>query len=93
MRYTSEGTRVFQFDVCTGTQLADLATLGSKGFQIDLLSDGSLLIASQSVVRRLSSGGTLLQAYDAASQNCWLGIKASRDDATFWAAETCSGLV
>jgi Tol biopolymer transport system component len=93
MLYTSEGTRLFQYDVCTGAQLPDLATLGSTSFQIRILPDGGLLVASLSVIRRLSPEGALLQTYDASGQNCWFAIDATADASAFWAGDTCSGFV
>ncbi len=70
MRYTSEGTAIHQFDVCTNTQLADFATgLPGRCFGHRELPNGEHLVACQGVLHRLNSAGVIQQTITAASLN------------------------
>ena|SRR2546422_1815457 len=59
MHYTSEGTKIRSFNVCTSTQNPDFATAlpGSSGFAHRILSDGSELVADNAFVVHVSNTG------------------------------------
>jgi hypothetical protein len=67
--YTSEGTKVKRFNVCTNTQLADFASIpgvtGSDCWGMHLRPNGEVITACRAAgVKRLSSTGTVLQTYN-----------------------------
>ena len=43
--YTSEGTRILQYNVCTSQQLPDFATIPSRAFAVGLMPDGGLIVS------------------------------------------------
>lgn len=68
--YTSEGTLIHRFDVCTGQALSAFAGLpfGSGGcFQLAIRPNGEMMVACNYAVYRLSSTGLILQTYSASS--------------------------
>jgi hypothetical protein len=95
--YTSESTSVLRYDVCTSTQLAPFATgLPGPCFAHRLLSDGSVLVACQADIVHLSSTGTVLNTFTAASlgdTGDLFAMNIDPDGKTFWTADYGSGLV
>lgn len=68
MLYTSEGSGVKAFDVCTNTQLADFATnLPAPCFAIRILKDGRVAVACASEVVLLDKSGKATTTYTGAS--------------------------
>src|SRR6185503_1773418 len=63
--YTSEGTHVKRFNVCTNTQLADF---------VALRANGELLAADSSLVARVSAAGSTVQVYDSAGEDSWFAL-------------------
>jgi hypothetical protein len=62
--YTSEGTLIRRFDVCTNTQLTNFATLPSGAcFALRIRTNGDVMVACSNNVYRLSPAGVLLQTY------------------------------
>jgi hypothetical protein len=99
MFYTSEGTDVKRFDVCTNTQLADFAppgTLHGKAFALRLLhpaQGGGLLVADSQDIHRLDGSGAVVQTYDAPGENCWFALNLDPDSTSFWSADFCTSNV
>ncbi len=96
MFYTSEGTNVKRFDVCTNTQLTNFNTSSLPGlvaYALRLLPTGGLLVANTSVIARLDSSGNLIQTYDASGENCWFALNLDPDGKSFWSADFCSSNV
>lgn len=86
--YTSQGSRVKRFNVCTGTQLPDFNTvpLASTANQLRILSDGGVLVATNNAIVRLNASGTLVQTYSVAGEPLlWYGVALVGDN-TFWAS-------
>ncbi len=84
--YTSSGTHVKRFNVCAGAQLPDFATLPDVAFAVKAMPDGGFLVADNSVVVRLDSGGGVVQTYDIPGQpDLWLSLDLTGDGA-FWLA-------
>jgi hypothetical protein len=84
--YTSSGTRVMRFNICARAQLPDLATLPDTAYAVKALPGGGALVANNSVIVRLDSGGDVAQTYDIPGQpDLWLSLDPSGDGA-FWAA-------
>jgi len=102
MHYTSEGTEVKRFDVCTNTQLSDFAPTGtlpgSNAYALRLLvagqvGSGGLLVADTQAIHRLDSGGNIVQSYDAPGENCWFALNLDPDSTSFWSADFCTSNV
>ena len=96
--YTSEGTHVKRFNVCSNTQLTDfnsVALPGAAAFANRLLPSGGVLVADTDRVVRLDATGTLVQTYT----NAALGLSGTvatpifalnldPDGTSFWTATT-----
>jgi hypothetical protein len=99
MFYTSEGTEVKRFDVCTNSQLADFAppgTLHGNAFALRLLlpaQGGGLLVADRQDIHRLDGSGAVVQDYDAPGENCWFALNLDQDSTSFWSADFCTSNV
>lgn len=95
MYYTSEGTNVKRFNVCTNTQMPDFNTAPlpeaiDGAHQFALLPGGGLLVADFSVIARLDASGNLVRTYNApANTHCWLGMALDPDGTSFWASNWC----
>jgi outer membrane protein assembly factor BamB len=91
--YTSEGRLVKRYDLSTHTQLVDFATLPGSGnaFAMRLLGDGGLLVADRSNIKRLDSGGNVIQTYDAAGEDFFFAMNLDPDGASFWSGGYSTG--
>src|SRR5205807_8704860 len=68
--YTSEGSHIKRFNVCTNTQLADLANLTtSPCYAVRVRPNGEVLVACTTALFRLDSSGAVLQTYLASTLN------------------------
>src|ERR1035437_3419598 len=90
--YTSEGTEIKAFNVCTNTQLPAVATGldGPNGecYQHRVLADGSQLVACVSEVEHLSSQGAIIQTYTlGGSGSQYFDLVLAPDGTSFWASE------
>jgi len=101
MHYTSEGTEVKRFNVCTNTQLSDFApagTLHGAAYALRLLvagqvGAGGMLVADTQDIHRLDSGGNIVQSYDAPGENCWFALNLDPNSTSFWSADFCTSNV
>lgn len=94
MYYTSEGTLVKRFDVCTNTQLADFAILASSpAFALRLLPSGGLLVADSVNIKRLDATGATIQSYDVAGHDDWFSLNLDSDGTSFWAGDFTTGQI
>ena len=88
--YTSEGRRIFRYDVSTGTQLPDFAVLPgfNNAFALRLLppgdGTGGLLVADRSDIKRLDGAGNVVQTYDTATENAWFALNLDPNGTSFW---------
>ena len=89
--YTSRGNRIMQYNVCTRTQLADFATVPSPAYGVALLPDGGILVANNSIIRRLNAQGVETMSYDVAGTNGWFGIALDPDGSSFWVTDGAKG--
>jgi sugar lactone lactonase YvrE len=85
--YTSEGSRVLQYDVCTRQQLPDFTTMTPKAFGIAVLPDGGIVVATTSTVRRFNAQGSQVQTYDVVGTNEWFGLGLDPDGTSFWVGD------
>ncbi len=92
--YTSEGTLVKRFNVCTNTQLSDFASglPGSDAYEMRLLPDGGALVADTSSIVRLDSSGAIVQSYNVPDvTHFWFSLNLNNDGTSFWAGDPFTG--
>ena len=91
--YTSEGTSVRRFDLCTNQQLADLSTaLPATGFAVKVLPDGGALVADSDAIVRLNAAGVVTQQYGTSeSPGVWFSLALDPDGTSFWAGDSVTG--
>jgi hypothetical protein len=94
--YTSEGTSVKEFNVCTNTQLSDFATglPGSDAYAIKLLPDGGALVADTGSIVRLNSAGAVIHQYATGEAGIgWFSLALNPGGTSFWAGDYSTGTV
>jgi sugar lactone lactonase YvrE len=95
MLYTSEGTRILQYDVCADQQLGDFNTdtLNIK-YAIHVLPNGGAIAAANYGINRYDAEGNLVQTYDhVAPLNEWFALALDPDGTSFWAGDATTGEV
>ena len=95
MYYTSEGSDVKRFNVCTNTQMSNFNTAplpdpATGAQQFALLPGGGMLVSDFSVIASLDASGNFVRTYGAPGSNCWLGMALDLDGASFWASDWCA---
>jgi len=90
--YTSEGTSVKRFNVCTNVQLADFnaTALAPNAFAVKLLPGGGALVADTSSIVRLDASGAIIQQYGTGGSG-WFSLALDPDGTSFWAGDGVSG--
>ena len=96
MFYTSEHFGVKRFDVSTGTQLPDFATLPNRpAFALRLLppgdGTGGVLVADSANIVRLDGAGSVVQTYDVAGEDSWFALNLDPNGTSFWSGDYSSG--
>jgi cysteine-rich repeat protein len=93
--YTSEGSSVKRFNVCTNKQLSDFATGLVEAYALRLLppgdGSGGLLVADSENVKRLDSSGSVIKKYDANGEDDWFALNLDPDGASFWSGGLSTG--
>lgn len=98
--YTSEGSQVKRYDICTDTQLADFTTsVSGPCFAVRVRpvdpGDFEVLVACSSQVYRLDSSGSTIQTYPAAgftpSASFLFAMNLDPDGTTFWTGDIFTG--
>ncbi|HEX6700888.1 MAG TPA: trypsin-like serine protease [Gaiellaceae bacterium] len=96
LRYSSEGSSIKQFDVCTDSQLADFAAgLPQSCYALRNLADGGAVVACASAVQRLDSTGHVTRSYtpiDLTNGTFYFALTLDATDGVFWTA-TYAGTV
>jgi len=88
MFYTSEGFKIFRYDVCGDSQLADFATSADRPlYALRLLGDGGLLVANDVDIKRFDNTGTQVDSYDVTGSVEWFSLNLDPDGTTFWSAD------
>jgi hypothetical protein len=96
--YTSEGSQVLRYNMCTDTQLANFADgLAAPCFALRIRPNGEVLVACQPQVYRLSPTGTVLQTYPAAgfspAGSYLFALNVDPDGQTFWTGDIFTGQI
>lgn len=93
--YTSEGSDVKRFNVCTNAQEPDLVdTLPSPCFSLRIRQNGEILVACETEVLRLSPTGSILQTYPTSSlpsASYLFAMNLGPDGTSFWTADYDNG--
>jgi len=96
MYYTSEGTQIKRFNVCTNTALPNLATGLTEAFALRIIPGGQgVLVADKTTIVLIDNlvGGGIQRVYDAPGQNCWFALNLDPDGDSFWSADFCNSMV
>jgi len=94
--YTSEGTHIKQFNVCTNTQLADFNAVplaGTTAYAHRIRPNQEVLVADTSAVYRLNSSGAVIQTYTFAGTSLLFALNLDNDLTSFWTGDFNSGQV
>ena len=98
MLYTSEGSLVKRFNVCTNSQLADFASgLPAPCYALRIRTNGEVLVACSSAVKRLDATGAVIQTYTTASigvlSSFLFAMNLDPDGTTFWTGAYGTGAI
>ncbi|MCK6556447.1 hypothetical protein L6Q96_17990 [Candidatus Binatia bacterium] len=93
MYYTSEGSKVLRYNVCTDTQMADFATGLQRPCYALRLIPGGALVACAPLIYRLDSSGNVVNTYDAAGEDAWFAMNIDPDGTSFWSANINNGQI
>jgi sugar lactone lactonase YvrE len=87
--YTSEGSHVMRFDICTNTQLSDFngTLLPTTAYGLRLLPSGGLLVADTGSVIRLGSSGDQIKTYAIPNASVVFALNLDPDGTSFWTAD------
>lgn len=96
MLYTSEGTSILSYNVCTNTQNPDFVTgmTGANAYALRIRPNGEVLVADSSQVLRFSSTGTLLQTYTfpgSPNDTTLFALNLDPDGTSFWTGDLRTG--
>ena len=93
MFYTSEGSAIKRFNVCTNTQLSDFATSTAfPKYALRIRTNGEVIVAATSVLERYNAGGMLIQTY-AFPGSLAFAMNLDPDGTHFWTADIFTGMV
>jgi hypothetical protein len=95
--YTSEGNIVYRFDLNTSTQLPNFSAnlVGGPSYALRILPpfdlSGGMIVANQGDIRRLDSGGNVVQTYDVAGDDGWFAMNLDPNGTSFWGGSFFTG--
>ena len=104
--YTTEGSDILRYNLCTNQQLPNFNVqsfqsfdpstgLPVEDFQLQILSDGDILVADSNADILLDPNGNVLQTYTCASlpgcQGSLFAISLDPDGNSFWTGDSTSG--
>jgi hypothetical protein len=92
--YTSGGTLVRRFNVCTNSQMSDFATAPSGPCHAHRVRpNGEVLLTCDAHIYRFGPAGNVIQTYDSALQpapGTLITLNLDPDNASFWTADAPS---
>jgi uncharacterized repeat protein (TIGR01451 family) len=93
--YTSEGHTIKRYDLVTRQQLPDFATglPGDEAFQLQLLADGSVLVADDHWIFRFGEDGKIDTTYGYNPANQWFNLVLDPDGTSFWSSDQGNGRI
>lgn len=97
--YTSEGSHIKRFNVCTNTQMTDFASLPSAPcYAHRLRANGESIVACSTAVYRVSAAGAVIKAYPGAGLTFngtpsteLFAANLDPDGTSFWTGDGVSG--
>ena len=94
--YTSEGTSIQSYNVCTNTQNPPFTTgmTGAAAYALRIRPNGEVLVADSGQVLRFDSSGTLLQAYtfpNSPADTTLFALNLDPDGTSFWTGDLATG--
>ena len=91
MSYTSEGSSVKRFDVCTNTQLPDFATgLSGPCFALRIRANAEVMVTCSSQTYRLNPDGSVNMTYPIAGESLF-AMNLDPDGLHFWTGGYSTG--
>jgi hypothetical protein len=95
LHYTSEGSSILQFNVCTNTQRPDFADNlpGGTCYGHRILPDGGELVACSSQIDRVNASGAVTQTYTLPGTSLLFAVNLDPDGTTFWTADYFTGQI
>jgi hypothetical protein len=95
MLYTQEGTAIHTVNLLTGVAGPDFVSgiAGGEAFALRILSDGSVLLADDEMVRRFNSSGTQIQTYSVAGVGGIFSLNLNNDGTSFWTGSFENGIL
>ncbi|MDQ3379530.1 MAG: DUF6531 domain-containing protein [Actinomycetota bacterium] len=91
--YTSEGSTIKRFNVCTGTALGNFASgLSGPCYGLAIRPNGEVLVACTARIYRLHPTGAILQTYLASTygESAQFSLALDPDNTSFWTGDTTS---
>lgn len=91
---TQEGSSILTHNLCTNTSLPDFASgISGNAYALRIRTNGDVMLADGSVIRRFNSAGAEIMTYDATGENSWFALNLDPDGTTFWSADFSSANV
>lgn len=94
LHYTSEGSTIGRFNVCTNTQLPVFATgLSQPCYAHRIRQNFEVLVACTKQIYRLNKNGTPIQTYTIPGTSLLFALNLDPDNKSFWTGDLRSGLI
>jgi len=94
LHYTSEGSSMKQFSVCTSSQLPDFSTgLAGPCFAHRIRPNFEELVACAGLAYRLDKSGSVMQTYNLPGTTLLFALNLDPDNKSFWTADYFNGTV
>lgn len=91
--YTSEGSHIKRFNVCTNTQLPDFAALpASPAYALRIRPNGEVLVAASTEAIRLDATGNVIQTYPLGTFELF-ALNLDPDGTSFWTGDLSTGQI
>jgi hypothetical protein len=94
--YTSEGTHIKRFNVCTNTQLPDFTAVplpGSFAFALRIRPNGEVMVADTQIAVRLDALGNVIQTYSIVGASSLFALNLDQDGTSFWTGDISNGQI
>lgn len=94
LHYTSEGSSIKRYNICTKAQLPDFATgLSSPCYAHRIRPNFEVLVACTTRIYRLNSAGRVMQTYTIPGTSVLFALNLDSDNKTFWTGDLPGGWV
>ncbi len=94
MYYTSEGTEIDRYNVCTHVQEAKFASgLPAPCYALRIRPNGEVMVGCASEVVRLNAGGVAVQTYPIPGHLELFALNLDPDGTSFWTGDLDTGVI